>query len=375
MRKLVISAIFFGGLLVFAENIMAQNCNPNADQIAVYQFPLYKGNCSVLEAGLYPNVHQEILKDLVRSIIVGQNVKALVCDAPNYDGACEEFERSGNVELKNPKYNPEGSGISLKVVRRPNAPANGDSSGKKGVIIYDAKTKMIIGGYMGGRFVDAKTAAADFKMRSNYRFYGVGVVEGESSGTAEFMVYSEQCQSNTISFFGATGPIGLGPRVTWEPTPTTPEMMDSNDRAVTAVAREYLRSKGIANPVIEIKQALRVDLDGDGLDETIISARHIDAREDMSQLIGKGSYSFLIIRKMVAGKMTNIVIGSEVFTRDTKMEQQSPKDYEVTAVLDLDADGTMEIVVYTREYESAYSQVFKVKDGKAIEVLSAGCGA
>ena len=152
--------------------------------------------------------------------------------------------------------------------------------------------------------------------------------------------------------------------------------MDPNDRAVPGVARDFLRSKGIANPVIEIKQALRVDLEGDGQDETVMIARHIDTRETAAaQVIRKGSYSFLIVQKMIAGKMANIVIGSDIYTRDTVMGQSSPKDFEVTAILDLDRDGTMEVVVYTREYESAYTREFQIVNGKAVGVLTAGCGA
>lgn len=376
MKNLIGAAILLGGILVFAQGTMAQNCNPDADQIAVYQFPLYKGSCSVLVPGNYPNVHQEILKDLVRSIIVGPNVKALVCDAPDFGGACEEFERSGNVELKNPKYNPEGSGMSIKIFRRPNSPTINNPLRKKGVLIFDAKTKMVLGGYNGTRLVDAKIAADYFKIGSPYKFFGLGAAETQINGIAKFMVYSEQCESNSLTFLSGSGAIALSANLAWNPTPRTPYVSDPNGRTVTGVARDFLRSKGIVNPVIEIKQALRVDLDGDGQDETVMIARHIDTRETAAaQVIRKGSYSFLIVQKMIADKMANIVIGSDIYTKDTVMEQSSPKDFEVTAILDLDGDGTMEVIVYTREYESAYTRAFQITNGKAVGVLTAGCGA
>lgn len=68
------------------------DCNPNADQIALYVDANYGGQCTTKGVGDYTNPGAIGLpNDAISSIKVGGNVKATLCRDDNYGGVCEVF--------------------------------------------------------------------------------------------------------------------------------------------------------------------------------------------------------------------------------------------------------------------------------------------
>ena len=96
---------------------------------------------------------------------------------------------------------------------------------------------------------------------------------------------------------------------------------------------------------------------------------------DQSCWVKKGSYSFILVRKIIDGEVKSISIGAEIYTADISLQQWTPREREVTAILDVDGDGVLEIVVHTTGYEGYGTTIYKIKDGKAVDELNVGCGA
>jgi len=71
------------------------SCNPNADQVALYDDPNRNngGSCVTLDVGNYPNPGTlgSLGNDVASSIKVGGNVQAILCENDNYQGRCETF--------------------------------------------------------------------------------------------------------------------------------------------------------------------------------------------------------------------------------------------------------------------------------------------
>ena len=65
-----------------------------------------------------------------------------------------------------------------------------------------------------------------------------------------------------------------------------------------------------------------------------------------------GSYSMVLLRRLVAGKVETQLVEGEFYSKayengtDDDASFNAPNVYKVIAVLDLDGDGKMEIVVY-----------------------------
>lgn len=67
-------------------------CNPNSDQVALFEHGGYGGNCKLFNKADYPNPGaMGFANDTASSIKVGGNVKAVLCKDDNYSGGCEDF--------------------------------------------------------------------------------------------------------------------------------------------------------------------------------------------------------------------------------------------------------------------------------------------
>ena len=97
-------------------------CNPNADQIALFVNGGFGGQCVVKGIGEYPNPGAIGLpNDAISSIKVGGNVKARLCRDDNFSGACEEFTGDDSDLGNNSIGNDQVS--SAKVERRTSLPS------------------------------------------------------------------------------------------------------------------------------------------------------------------------------------------------------------------------------------------------------------
>jgi hypothetical protein len=58
----------------------------------------------------------------------------------------------------------------------------------------------------------------------------------------------------------------------WNALPRKPRIADTTQQVYVDAVRDFLKTKGIEQPKVKIDNILRVDLDGDGEDEVLISA-------------------------------------------------------------------------------------------------------
>ena len=82
------------------------------------------------------------------------------------------------------------------------------------------------------------------------------------------------------------------------------------------------------------------------------------------------------MRWVVAGKVETQLVEGEFYPKAyTKTpEFNAPNAYKVTAVLDLDGDGKMEVVVASRYYEGEATTIYRCDPKKVEALLSVACG-
>lgn len=161
---------------------------------------------------------------------------------------------------------------------------------------------------------------------------------------------------------------------TWNPAPRKARVADKTQEVYIQAARDFISGQGIKKPVVKITQILRVDLDGDGEDEALLSATHYPKGEGgMVTSASAGNYSFVLLRQVVNGKVRTSLVEGEFYP--TSKEFNAPNRYEVSGLLDLDGDGRLEIIVHSEYYEGGATSVWTLgKDGLK-KVLEIGCGA
>lgn len=245
----------------------------------------------------------------------------------------------------------------------------------KGALV-DMKSGYLLGGTVQKgkkrEFIEATKMTKTLGARAPYQIYsatkllGRGVGDKPKSQDApceDTLFVSVSPNKGTQSEFAIAGG--------WNALPRVPRI-EKGDQPIyrNAVAR-VLKSHGIKRPHVVITQQWRVDLEGDGQSEVLISAT--DKRGDANSISADtraGQYSLVMMRKIVRGKVQTMLLHSEFYPQAKKFN--APTFFRIAAVLDVDGDGTMEIITRGKYYEGDWTMIL---NAHGEQVLSSGCGA
>lgn len=248
----------------------------------------------------------------------------------------------------------------------------GDLAAQSRVVpIIEVKTRGLLGGVENGKFLDAKTTFGRLKGEGKYSLYGLTGRTGELTATVE--APDEPCEEFYYAKLELEGQKGIafGAARNWNPVPRTPKAVNLNDKTYLGIVSQILRSKGMPRAKAKIEQAVKVDLDGDGADEVVLTASSYGGK--ISPSAKANDYSFLLVRKIVGGKVKNIMVAEEYMKKAVSFG--APSRFEISAIADLDGDGKMEIVQYGEYYEGAGAYAYKITD-RLVEIkeLQTACG-
>lgn len=167
------------------------------------------------------------------------------------------------------------------------------------------------------------------------------------------------------------GPYGVAVSAPWDIVPHLVEEFEDEDGSNAAFASEVLAEHGLDVPEPPIKQLLRVDLEGDGVNEVIVVIE--DVTEGLFAELG--DYSLAFLRKTVGDSIQSFVLGESVITDEGQLPFVN--SYAIGAVADMSGDGKMEIVLSSAYYEGLGVEVWEYVNDTAGAVLqiSSGCGA
>ena len=157
--------------------------------------------------------------------------------------------------------------------------------------------------------------------------------------------------------------------------PRRPLVVDVTQPVHVEAVRDFLKGRGVEEPKVRITRILRVDLEGDGEDEVLISATNYFTKDDEVPIHAPscGSYSIVILRRVVAGKVQTHLVAGEVYAKAGA--SNAPNLYSIAAVLDLNGDGKLEVIVHSLYYEGGETTIYRCEPGTIEAVLSVECGA
>ena len=166
------------------------------------------------------------------------------------------------------------------------------------------------------------------------------------------------------------GPHGVAISAPFDLQPYLYDDQTTDDGTYARFASALLSSRGLDVDDPVIKQLIRTDLEGDGVNEVLVVAEDVTP----GLLLQPGDYSILFMRKVIEGEVQTAVFEETVVMDE---DDQFLGAHSVGTVADLNGDGKMEIVSNSAFFEGFSVAVWEYVDddlGPARR-LERGCGS
>jgi hypothetical protein len=237
--------------------------------------------------------------------------------------------------------------------------------------VVDLRGGYLVGGTAGGRWMSGDSLQGRVRTGERYRVIRGGRVVRTATGQRPRPMDDDVCsETYTIPIAQKAEEDELAVNGAWNLFPRPVARLDPSSAVYREAVRAMLVRGRIRAPQVRITGLWRADLDGDGRDEVIVSATR--GRADRGINVDAGDYSLVFVRKVVNGAVRTLPLVEEYHTRTSSEDMLT--EHTVGGVLDLDGDGTMEIVVRSNYYEGGSTGIYRVRGAEAREVAATGCG-
>lgn len=238
--------------------------------------------------------------------------------------------------------------------------------------IGDTAGGYLMGGTLNGQFIPPMAAASLLNGGEQYRLFTPEGPAGGAKGSKPERPGDYPCEKTYFMDFSPEIKAVLGVAVSDAGNLTPRDVTNSNvDVATRDAIKALLTKHGVGNSELRITRAIWADLEDDGKTEVVVSATRLnmtDAGFPLPDALA-GDYSLIAIVR--DGVVVQELIG-QYHVQDSTFS--APEEFRLIAVLDLNGDGTFEIISQGRYYEGGASSVMSLKGDQYREVLIEGCG-
>jgi len=166
------------------------------------------------------------------------------------------------------------------------------------------------------------------------------------------------------------GPYGVAISAPFDLQPFLYDDGEADDGTYAGFASDLLAGRGLDVEDPNIKQLVRTDLEGDGVNEVLVVAEEVTE----GLLLQPGDYSILFMRKVIDGEVQTAILEETVVMDE---DDQFLGAHSVGTVADLNGDGKMEIVSNSAFFEGFGVVIWEyVNDDLGLNLrLQRGCGS
>lgn len=240
--------------------------------------------------------------------------------------------------------------------------------------IVDATSGFLMGGSHNGQWLDAFEIMSSLQDGERaYSLYAGTIFEGQLTGSPPTMPLDGPCGGTPAVSFpensNTSGEIALVTR--WEAAPPQPQSLPLDTQIYEEAVAELLQAEGISKPEVQLTSVGKIDLEDDGLDEVLITAARLSGLGIGLPSASAGDYSLVLLRKVFNGEASTVPLAISVFTEDVDLAD--PVQYNLLAMLDLNGNGNLEIVIEGLYFEGRFVTVYEITEQDVQAILTVGC--
>jgi len=158
----------------------------------------------------------------------------------------------------------------------------------------------------------------------------------------------------------------------WIPEKRGTRDLSTDDPAYVQAVAEWFRSQGNSPAEIHISRILQVDIEGDGVHEVLLSASYFKPK--FAFLTETGDYSVVLMRKVFGNNVLTVPLVKDYYVSSVpEYEISYPYTYMLAEALDLNGDGTLEVIVHASRWEGGGVIVFRVDGQNVREIIRTIC--
>jgi len=230
----------------------------------------------------------------------------------------------------------------------------------------------VVGGIQNERWLAANEVAEYVQPGQTFDIYAPDGFAGEAS-LVDYGFFMQPLMCGTYyagSDFSLDVPGLVGVARGWEVTSRPSQDLPVDTPVYQQAVGDWLVSQGIPQPDVRVTRVVRVDIEGDGVDEVFISAsRFLDESGHNTEL---GDYSILLMRKVTGDRVITVPVVADVYSSPAA-ELTFSFTYLLVNFLDLNADGILEAIVDVSRWEGNGVLVFQVDGMNVTQALMSVC--
>ncbi len=240
--------------------------------------------------------------------------------------------------------------------------------------VVDMNYGLLFGGTIDGKWVDDGAMMHRLNGGETYRLYSASAYLGTGAGSKSGVRWGAVPRGIAVTpMHGVTidHTFTLAIDGAWNALPRVPKDENVHQQVYADAVHAILAQHGLATAPVNITRIMRIDLDGDGRDEVLISAT-TPRQGYPDEHPQSGDYSFVAVRKLIHGHVETILLAGEFYPKTPTESDNATyaKQYTIDGVLDVNGDGVMEVIVGYRELARGRI-IYQLVGNKAREVLRA----
>jgi len=233
--------------------------------------------------------------------------------------------------------------------------------------VFVTVDETVVGWWDGGAWTGADAAGVEAPPVDGSVLRSVEALPDLIAGSATAGCFPESGQAywqlDGMDGVRASGSHDLQPRA-YEEIGAAPAHIDA--------IRAVLDAEGVdASVPVEITRVIRLDVEGDGVDEVLIEAVRLPGPPILGS-IEEGHYSILVMRRLLPDdSVENLTLHAGV--ADLELSGQYVLRVDLAEPIDVNGDGSFELATRWSYYEGGGVSLFEL-GAEPSEVLVAGCG-